>query len=1210
MTFAGAVSARFGFKPTHVFGLLANTDWAVGDEVTAMCPDCAVPYHLVMPRDGTLRDGAVVCSNCGWAEAVKDLDRAIQREIRSQLLENAPTPSPRPQQPQLFPIPKSARAPTQRQKPSRVHPLADLAVDQLESELRADLRGRRLVCEVPADWARRAELKGAIEQLRDLGIADDQRLLSRRYPAITSCFLVAAATYGYAAGNLYDNLPVAGLDGSLLGRAFERALIELGLERFDAMVADGALRYVAPILGHAGIPEYCCDDYLGLVLDELQRGTDDATEMLTNLRLAPSRLVNIDKPVGRFLLHGGSISRDYLDRTIEMVQDWLTSNLQVDAAEYGLPTYVWEALAERERSHVGNRARRRGSASPPRPSIFIDPWDPTGPSAELPPVPRTIGSGTWRISSSDHTFDVRTSNLEERSVALPRSRAWTIDLIIDGAVARRSQFVGLAEMQGLLFDGSGALVRDPTRISLEQVLVLAPSDAELSVLSASTENEPPRVIEELPDPSGDWTGFLLRRVDLSNVRKLTISRGGTTRSCWVSDPVKAPTLVGATLDGVVTADGLAVYTEAPELEIPGDHDDSLWSVKVIVNGITTINTARDPDTWLAAIIPPDELAEVEIVGRGPLGSDFRSHFVVVPGLAVARPSRVILPGESRPTLGVFVGESIRLEDQPFGAPMIREIREIRDRSSVEVSDAHRTLQLSVALPLLTWSLSTEPGAAETDTRVGRLVIDDLLDDAAPLAKVRCGKAGVELSIEVESRGEILYASPSIRTSREGRWAFDLNPAKDALRASTAVTTNVRLRVDGLRVLLAELRQDPGVTDVDLQTTKHGQVWVNWSETRRVTDRVVRLWPLSRPWETPIVLAVDNDASPPVVFDETAIPAGTYVAEVAVDDGWTAPRCPRLDSLHVCKAAVGKTELRSDHPLDVIAHALETGRFIARLEDAEVDAYAREILVALEGQILLGLDPTTLGIFQFLCQRLAARPQALARVLDDQIGTGMAPDTVLALTIELTPFMGHRSAAGATPSLWSGTPALAACLDLASDDPEAPERLESFAGIEQLDAWTPDTTAVSDANMRVLLGMDPNQLRMLRTILEAVPLYVLDPDSRQTAAFEWVIADRTGEFDARRWVSAHRSPLKVLPVPEWAESLIEAERLSDATTHAFPESHLPALAMRAACCLLMSYEPQPRRALQELRQHAPLIVARALTMAVVVDAKNREQTWPN
>ncbi len=294
---------------------------------------------------------------------------------------------------------------------------------------------------------------------------------------------------------------------------------------------------------------------------------------------------------------------------------------------------------------------------------------------------------------------------------------------------------------------------------------------------------------------------------------------------------------------------------------------------------------------------------MEIIGRGPLGSDFRSHFVVVPGLTVERPDRVILPGESRPTLGVFVADSIRLEDQPFGAPMVREIREVGDRSSVEVSDANRTLQLTVTLPLLTWSLSTEPGAGETDTRVGRLVIDDLLDDAAPLAKVRCGKAGVELSIEVESRSEILYASPYVRTSREGRWAFDLNPAKDALRASTAVTTNLRLRVDGLRVLLAELRQDPGVTDVDLQATGHGQVWVNWNETRRVTDRVVRMWPLSRPWDSPIVLPVADESSPPLAFDSTEIPAGTYVVEVAVDDGWTAPRCPtarlapRLQSDH-------------------------------------------------------------------------------------------------------------------------------------------------------------------------------------------------------------------------------------------------------------------------------------------------------------------------
>src|SRR4029077_18714229 len=109
--------------------------------------------------------------------------------------------------------------------------------------------------------------------------------------------LVASATYGYTAGALYDHLPVAGLDGSVLGRAFERALDELQLERFDAIIAEGAQRYVARVVGHTGIPQYCCDDYFELILDEIRRGFDDETEILTHLRLAPSRLFGVDKPV-------------------------------------------------------------------------------------------------------------------------------------------------------------------------------------------------------------------------------------------------------------------------------------------------------------------------------------------------------------------------------------------------------------------------------------------------------------------------------------------------------------------------------------------------------------------------------------------------------------------------------------------------------------------------------------------------------------------------------------------------------------------------------------------------------------------------------------------------------------------------------------------------------------------------------------------------
>lgn len=1186
LSFYKLVEEELGIRPSYILGLPDRAAWVVESKITFDCPVCLAHVVLVVQRGRPIADAAVVCGACGWSEAVAALQRRDRQAVRSAFISQQPIETP-----------------TATYDEDNTH-----ATDALrfEAELRNELRGRRLVCEISLDGARREIINQAFERIRDEGRANDPEALKRRYPATTAVFLASAAMHGYEAGSLWDHLPIPGLDGNVLGRAFERVLDELHLERFDAMVEGGAMRYVARILGHAGIPQYCCGDYFDLVLNELARGVDDATELISRIRLAPSRLLNVDKPVGRFLLYGGPAARDFLDRTIEMLSDWSTTGL-ADPARYGLPLYVCEALDGYDRSRHGASGRSASRAHPPRPTISIDPWDPSGPSVVLPPVPAHLGSGSWRISSGDQTDELRTSNLEHRTFTLPRSLAWNVDLVLDGVVARRSQFVGLAALNALVFDSSGFLLRDPTRVSAEAVGVLLPPDAELVSESDDEGQSAPKIIEEYPSLTGDWSGFSFQAVDVSALRRLIVRRQGTDRSCWVSKPEPIPALSGEDVDGVTTVDGLPVRSVMPDVTLPHGFDTSLWRIRITVDGTdhdVDLSASEQGVVSLASFVSRSGIQAVDIVGRGPLGSDFAARFVVVPGLDIDRPRRVVLPGHSRPALTVRADTAISIEGLEPGVAFAQEVRILGDRTTLRLADESTVVEIAVELPLLQWSLVTGKRRREMDDQPVRLTALDVVDDAAPRLAVRCGIERVQLSLELDCRGDVLYSSPTETTASEGRWVFDLAPAKDAIRAATT-TISLRLRIGGMPVVVGHLRQDPGVAHVETHLSDHGDLDVRWSESRTVVDRVIRLWPLSRPWLGPTVVAVPDGATSEWIVDTTQLGSGAYLIEVAVDDGWSAPRRPKAGTPSTSQVVLRGVGSGSDDALDIVASALTVGRYSRPLDADEIDQHANELMQSLESKITLGPDLTTESSFRQTCEWLAGRPLALERALDDALSRAVDPDTLLALGIELARHMHMPNLAAASPALWAAAPVLAARLDLANGDTESRERIETYLGISDLEAWQPDETPVDENNVRVVLPKDAGSLRLFRSDLDAIPLHLLDPNTRQLAAFEWVINHQSGEFDAVGWVGNHATMIERLGLPDWAAALVRAEQVGTSTARAFPHARLPELVMRAAVLSMTTEDPFPRRALQRLRPYAPLIVTRSLVMATAVQAQRGE-----
>ena len=147
---------------------------------------------------------------------------------------------------------------------------------ELERDLRSQLKGCRMVAEIGLGAALHQEvMDGLGEACQDLPGPGE---VARDARALLVVGLVGHGIYYYELGSFWGDIPVKGLDQSY-GPAFLRALELLNLETFADMVAeDRALRYVAPILAHGGIPKRCLPEFFGLMDDGLARGASDATD--------------------------------------------------------------------------------------------------------------------------------------------------------------------------------------------------------------------------------------------------------------------------------------------------------------------------------------------------------------------------------------------------------------------------------------------------------------------------------------------------------------------------------------------------------------------------------------------------------------------------------------------------------------------------------------------------------------------------------------------------------------------------------------------------------------------------------------------------------------------------------------------------------------------------------------------------------------------
>jgi hypothetical protein len=1101
---------------------------------------------------------------------------------------------------------------------------------ELNAELEDRLRTCRLVFEL-LDENTVASIASAVDWLKEQS-HDLPALLAERYPALLTCHLVSEVIGGYTAGALWPTFSFVRnqKDQELIGGAFLRTLRTNGLETFDFLSAQG-LRFVTPILAHAGMPRYCLEDFFKLLLRELEKGFGGtASELLATWRARKTSFVGVDRPVERFLLFGGETAVDLLDRCIDLLAETAHTGVVPDVEAAVLPRHVVEAFREgwikEGRKSVSFSSAR---VAVPPPVVRIDPWDPLGPVFELPVVPASLKSESWTIESGAGIETLGASLLQMQQRRLLPARHWSAALSRRGEKPRTFVFEWLPETGVAAFDpSSGILARDPRAIAWSQAWLLHPN--ETTVEGRGRDGRPVRLrrTQELPAPVGAWTGYSLAEYDLAEVAALTITRntaGGTPtqESIRVLHATAGrPSLDGAPVVDVRTDIGLPVYATPPVLRFPASMGRA-WRVRLRVGDRTIERTVEDQsELSLDDLVSDFKVACVQLSATGPIGMDLRESFGLVRGLSVRRPSRLVLPKdlawvELHAGPGVRLANSTERVSLPPGA----------DSISCEVTDSGGSLTLVASVPRLIWAV-TKPGASsphQFDTREERISLDELGSGedwgGALSVSTRCPGLALRLELADPGGGCLQQSTPQTTSARDGRALFHLAAFRDTAITSGAASLRLNLSLIDLpaRVQVGELHARVHLSEMRVSQTStadgSSSFEVSFEEAVHFRRREMRLWSQGRPWEAAPIVSLDlpDDVTQHVVLRSPAdavLPPGRYLAEIGIKDGWTAPTRPHRRAPNTVGVVVGGpashrerlTARANADPLAVLELLLDGGTLVRPLSRAEVRTVGKELVAAVAS--LRSGDLGDERVRDALIGVLRSQPDHAVRALVSG-RESLTTSAALKLGVRLLPFASVETddkwEEGAR-QCWTTCPPLAAQIDVplaTRGAEEALARCREFLGWEVTE-WPVTVVAPKRsefAPQQALLGIDTGLLSSLRQACVLAPSALLARDEYAEVGFEWLLEKRR----VQDWMDEFDELLLT--------DLTSAERLGieSREPHAGTVNlaRFPQLTLIAALILVRSagvddaLSKLARQALVAAASFAPRLVAFDLTLASIL-----------
>ncbi|MBC8253647.1 MAG: hypothetical protein H8E35_06415 [Ardenticatenia bacterium] len=565
------------------------------------------------------------------------------------------------------------------------------SLEDWEAWLAPQIRQVELLGEIPITADECAQLGKDIGlHVRTWGHSRSLRTLRREYPCALAVYMVAQGVYGYQGGDYWSEvIQVTGLNSSYkwqVGQTFERILEDLDLPLFYDMRAE-AHRYVSRILAHGGIPNYCLPDFFKNMLQPAVTRSwlagMNALELIEEWQWYGAARYFTDKPVLRFLTHGGQVAEDFLERCLEMARCYHETGVVSPPEELGLPSRVVNAY----RQWVTDQAEPvRGLAPRDRPrlrkpQVLLDPWG-EGVFLELPiqrlPKDARGADITWQVTAGPDSISVPTLltsavdclETRPRQVLLDRpAQIYEVTLRMDGKGMRTWRFQGPMPGRPLLaFDPIlGVLVQWHEALPARCLWLLIPDDdRQLQVGGAGY------LLETMPRLPGDWSGYNVQHWDLSDATELTITRDRGEALIIPVRPDEAaqrPRLEGKQLPSLSKVDeALPLYVgQPPAVHVPVMRDRPLdeqlhrWRLSLRTDGpaipqVQRLDTLAELQPYLRhgenyvelplalpSLLGNFSFGTFTVRVRGPLGRDAYLPFRTIPHLELTGHDTLYLP---------------------------------------------------------------------------------------------------------------------------------------------------------------------------------------------------------------------------------------------------------------------------------------------------------------------------------------------------------------------------------------------------------------------------------------------------------------------------------------------------------------------------------------------------------------------------------------
>lgn len=836
-------------------------------------------------------------------------------------------------------------------------------LEQFESELTEAVTTVTLMGQLGYDERDLEALRGALRPLFDASVPLGLRRAGARYPLTFALYLVLEGVYGYNGGDYwsgpYKALDISGNYTRDTGELFRNALREKGLPTFESL---GGHVNLAPILAHGGIPDYCLDDFFDLLDREARRETGIDVPSLMEEWASEGFRVNIDRPAQRFLLHGGDVAEEFVERCLALWRE------DEDPESLDLPARVLDRY-ERWRAARPEHGNGRRDIRLGRPRLIYDPYG-EGVAIVLPPVVyranRAPAAVTWRVAAGDRLREEKTFRrlLGDEIEYAPRAEvvnvltiapAYAVTVLADDTPLHDWKLPGPGAPPLLAFDrATGELLPDRQREN-DVEYWLSPGERVL-VFPRGWASKPAgaRKLAELPDPGGEWGAFAFETWRVEPDARIDLSAPAGSRVAFRArnDPPPAqPCLDGAPLIAPGIAGRFALYNGRPPLlRIPpgrSEHKPEKWRIEIVPAGTADPPAPRafsladlprhcvmlDGDVLLSLDAPellgPSPLGEFHIHLRGPYGRRANFDIRFVPGLRFEGYPRLHLAADDAPTrlrishpadLELTAGDpGVALgPPEPADSGVGRALS--ADAGLTAVPLVLRGQRGAVAFELPVYRLRfglvepERPDAFQWATSPLRLHPEAL--DAAHTALLRAdlplppGAPSPRVTWQLAAPdGRVLRQSPPRPWTRHpetglAEW-LDTFRSEGRMAALQLVVvggdTGQETAVDVARLLpTLELGQVATAWHIGPDGDRLSVVWETDTPAR---NRQLRLWPLDRPWsDNPEILRVPDDAAGCAEWNlpPGRLSPGDYLAELVVADPWHPgdPPRPALDAPNV------------------------------------------------------------------------------------------------------------------------------------------------------------------------------------------------------------------------------------------------------------------------------------------------------------------------